>query len=60
MIELRIRERRFLDKFRCINYYHTEKVRELAFKHGDLYYFRKNDFEYVVVSYVENEDCWER
>lgn len=58
-MEIVVKERHMLDRFRCIDYYKTVKVIGLAFKQGDLFYFKKNRFEYVVVSYNEKENVYE-
>ena len=58
-MEIVVKERSMLDQFRCRDVYKTVKVLGLAFKQGDLFYFKKNRFEYVVVSYNEKENVYE-
>lgn len=57
-MEIIVRERYMLDQFKCIDNYKTVKVLGLAFKYGDLYYYKKNRFDYVVVSYDPKEDVY--
>ena len=39
---------------------YTQEVGEFAFQSGSLFYFKKNDFEYNVLSYDKKEDCYYR
>ena len=45
-------QRKYLDKFRCIDYpvidFVINDVPE--FKHGELFYFKKDNFSYLVLS----------
>ena len=59
-MEITVRERHMLGQFKCIDYYRVVNVMGLAFKQGDLFYFKKNRFEYVVVSYDEKENVYYR
>lgn len=55
-----LRERRYLDRYRCVDSYREIQVGELAFKQGDLFYFKKGRFEYLVLAYDAREDCYYR
>lgn len=57
-MKLIIRERTMIDKFKCIDTYSQVSVKGLAFKQGELFYFKKNDFEYLVVGYDSREDVY--
>lgn len=43
------RHRVYLDKYRCIDHERRTRVISLAFRQGDLLYYRKNEFEYLVI-----------
>ena len=59
-MEITLRERTIVEQFKCIDHYRKIKVGELAFKQGDLYYFKKGRFDYTVLAYDAKEDCYYR
>lgn len=44
------KERVFIDKFKCIDKTIQTNVLKLAFTQGDLLYFQKDNFNYLVIS----------
>lgn len=57
-MEIIVRERYVVDQFKVVDYYKPVKVDRLAFKQGELFYFKKNKFEYVVVGYDPKENVY--
>ena len=60
-MEITVKETTYIEKYtRWIDRYYKVKVGELAFKQGELYYFRKfgSRFEFVVVSYDSKENVY--
>ena len=58
-MELIVRERAYSkDKFKCFDTYRNVKVKNLAFKQGELFYFKKDGFNYLVVGYDAKEDVY--
>ncbi len=49
-MKITYREKGIPFDFKRIDKVKTSCVRGLAFKSGDLLYFKKNDFEYLVIS----------
>ena len=45
-------QRKYIDKFRCVGYPVIDFVVDdvPAFKHGELFYFKKDNFSYLVLS----------
>lgn len=44
------RQRRYLDKYKCIDTPVRVRVKGLAFSNGELLYYKKNDFEYFTIA----------
>lgn len=59
-MEITIRERTMLDRFRCVDTYRKIKVPGPGSRQGDLYCFKKSGFEYLVLSYDPKEDVYYR
>lgn len=58
-MEITVRERTWINKYtKSIDRYYKVKVGGLAFKQGDLYYFKKGAFDYVVVGYDPTENVY--
>ena len=58
-MEIIVRERECSkDKFKCLDTYRKVKVKNLAFKQGELFYFKKDEFNYLVVGYDAKEDVY--
>lgn len=57
-MKITVRYRRMLDKFRCIDTYREVIVKSLAFKQGELFYFKKNEYEYLIVGYDKKEKVY--
>ena len=58
-MEIIVRERECSkDKFKCLDTYIKDKVKNLAFKQGELFYFKKDKFNYLVVGYDAREDVY--
>ena len=53
-----VRERHFIDRFKCKDYYSQVKVKKLAFKQNDLFYFLIDNFNYLALSYDAKEKCY--
>ncbi len=58
--EIVVRERKYCpeNKFRCLDTYKKVKVESLAFRQGELFYFKKNAFDYLVVGYDHKEGVY--
>ena len=55
-MEIVVREREYSsDKFKCFDTYRKVRVKGLAFKQGELFYFKKDGFNYLVVGYDAKE-----
>lgn len=59
-MQITLRERRFLTPFKCVDSYRTINVGELAFKQGELFYFRKGQFDFDVLAYDAKENVYYR
>lgn len=58
-MELTVRERTYSeDRFKCFDTYRNVKVKNLAFRQGELFYFKKDEFNYLVVGYDAKEDVY--
>ena len=58
-MEIIVREREYSkDKFKCFDTYRKVKVKNLAFKQGELFYFKKDECNYLVVGYDAREDVY--
>ena len=58
-MELIVRDRAYSeDKLKCFDTYRKVKVKNLAFRQGELFYFRKDEFNYLVVGYDAKEDVY--
>lgn len=44
------KERQFLTKYTCRDNIIKTSVRKFAFQQGDLLYFKKDDFNYIVIA----------
>lgn len=59
-MEITLRERKMVGQFKCVDHYKKIKVGELAFKQGELFYFRNGAFDYIVLAYDAREDVYYR
>ena len=55
-----IRTRKQITPYKVEDTYTQEEVGEFAYQVGSLFYFKKNNFEYNVLSYDKKEDCYYR
>ena len=46
-MEITLRERAMVDQFKCVDHYRKIKIGELAFKRGELFYFKNGAFDYT-------------
>ena len=58
-MEIIVRQRAYSkDKFKCFDTYGKVKVKNLAFRQGELFYFKKDEFNYLIVGYDAKEDVF--
>lgn len=50
MILIKYKERRFIDKYTCIDTVKIITVQNFAFASGNLLYYKKDRFNYLVIS----------